>query len=428
MAVSAGTLEEYIKARNLLQTTGACMASYSNRPGSLAVSAFEQEGWHVEPYKHIGDKADVKFLLAWDTRSKIDRDSYMLAVAGTENTRDVKVDLRANKVYFAGSNLEEFAANAARKEIPSDFPKVHEGFNQVAQLLLSVESAQSNDSLSGTSRLLTSILREDKNDKVYLVGHSLGGAVVTVVAARLLEMGVRSEQIEVISLGAPSVGNEAFVQLFDEKVPLTRIVVAGDPVPQALRRVYGGYRHLGKEVVWPVPKALKGYIPHEMPVYMDIALRTYYQARRQAINEGLLPVSEPIPGKPRLYVAPIKNSMPPELQSEFSTMKEGLMDEYDSILPGFIMDPGVASDSIPLLKAAEAGCDLLVVAEIQAMKIKNEDNYYISLSQTVYRVQDGKVASVGTFGSNTKVLTPILALINGARSMSSDSARWVESK
>ena len=157
----------------MVLVTASCMAAYSSRPGALAVASFVQQGWKVEPYKQSGDKADAKFLLAWDTNSS-GWDSYMLAVAGTESTRDAKVDLRTRKVYFAGSNLEEFAANAARKDMPPEAPRVHEGFNQVAQLLLSVEATQAHDEQAGQSRRLTSILLEDKDDKGLSHGAQLG--------------------------------------------------------------------------------------------------------------------------------------------------------------------------------------------------------------------------------------------------------------
>ena len=428
LRVSAGTLEDYKEAKKIYLATAACMAAYSNRTGGLVVAAFQQQGWKIEPYKQTSDNADAKFLLAWDTGSS-GWDSYLLSVAGTENARDAKVDLRARKVYFAGSTLEEFAANAARKDLPPDAARVHEGFNQVAQLVLSVETEQAQDEQAGTARRLTSILLEDKDDKVYLVGHSLGGAVVTLVAARLIDMGVRPEQLEVISLGAPTVGNEAFVQQYDNKFPLTRIIVSGDPIPQALRRVYGGYRHFGKEIVWTVPDALKPYIPHDIPVYLDIAVKKYYPVRRQAMDEGLIPVAEPIAGKPRLYVAPIKNSLPKELQGEFTFMREGLLEQYGDILPGFVLDPGKSFDETTMKKAASAGCDLLAVPEIEAHKLQNDGStYYVSLNQTVYRVTDGTVVGVGNYGSNTKVLTPMLAFLHDAGTMGDDSAAWIKEK
>jgi hypothetical protein len=429
LSASAGTREDFTQAQKQYLAAGACMAAYSDRYGSLAIAAFEQEGWKIEPHMQSGNGADVKYILAWDTNSQPGRDSYVLAVAGAERTLDVKTFFRTRKVYFAGTTLEEFAANAARKDVPAEVPKVHEGFNQSAQLLLSLESVQSHAEQSGKSIMLTSILLENPNTKVFLAGHSMGGAVVTLVAARLLDMGVRPEQIEVVTFGAPTVGNDLFVQKYENKIPLTRIVVEGDPIPITLRRVFGGYRPLGGEIVWPVPDALKSYTEHDISVYLDIALTKYYPLRRQAINEGIIPAAEPIPGRPRLYVAPIKNSLPKELQEEFMTMREGLLSQYDDISPGYILDPATEYDETTLKKAAEAGCGLLAVAEIQALRMPKEDNtYFVSLIQTVYRVEDGEIVSLENFGSSTKILTPMVALVLDARSMRADSAAWINAK
>lgn len=425
-SAAAGTMAEYMEARKLYTAAGACMAAYSTRAGSLAVAAFQQEGWSLEPHRVSGEKADSRFLLAWDSNSAFDRDVYILAVAGTENARDAKVDLRANKVYFAGKTLDEFVANAALKDAGPDVPRVHEGFNQAAQVLLTAQTAQANDYHPIASRLLSNILKEDHQDKVYLVGHSLGGAVVTLVAARLLDMGINAEQIEVITFGAPAVGNEAFQKMYDGKVRITRVVVPDDPVPVALRKVFGGYRHIGTEVRWPTPEPLQSYFGHDVPVYVDMAMRNYYPKRRQAINDGLLTPPQPIPGKPRLYVAAIKNSLPATLKGEFSFMQEALWDEYESMFPGIVSDSGEPSEQSNMEKAAAAGCELLVIPEIQAVRVRNDNTWYVSLNQTVYQVADGKVMNVGIYGSNTKELTPLMALINDARTMRRESSLWMK--
>ncbi len=424
-ASASAVMQDYLAARKLYIAAGACMAAYSNRAGSLAIAAFEQEGWRVEPFRVSGEHADSRYLLAWDANSAADQDVYIMAVAGTENTRDVKVDLRANKVCFAGNTLEQFAANAARKDLPPDAPRVHEGFNQASMVLLTAQTAQSNDHHPVGARFLSSILQEDKQDKVYLVGHSLGGAVVTLLAARLLDMGVNPAQIEVITFGAPAIGNEAFEKLYGGKIRVTRIVAPDDPVPNALRKVFGGYRHLGEELRWPLPDPLKKYFTHNVPVYLDLATRNYYAKRRQAINDGVLAPAQPIVGKPRLYVAAIKNNLPPALQAELAFMQEALWDEYESLFPGIVSDPGDGSTQSDLAKAAAAGCELLVTPEIQATRSRDENTWYVSLNQTVYRVADGKVLNVGLYGSNTKEMTPLVALINNARLMGRESGAWL---
>ena len=145
-----------------------------------------------------------------------------------------------------------------------------------------------------------------------------------------------------------------------------------------------------------------------------------------AINEGLIPRSEAVAGKNRIYVAPIKNSLPPELQSELPYMQEALWAEYDGILPGYVVDSGEQNTLSNLEKAAAAGCTLLVEPEIQAVRVREVNAYYVSLNQAVYRVSDGATLNVGIYGSNAKELTPMDALIHGARRMSRESSSWAE--
>lgn len=425
---SAGVLAEYLEAKKIYMAAGACLAAYSSRPGSLAVAAFEQEGWRVEPYKQIGGKADVKYLLAWDANSQSEQDAYLLAVAGTESFRDARVDLRTKKVYFAGKTLASFDENAARQDLPPEAPRVHQGFNQATQVLLVAESAQANDANSGTLRRLSSVLQEDPGDKLFLVGHSLGGAVVTLTAARLLDMGVRSDQVEVVTFGAPAIGNEAFASQYDGKFAVTRVTIEGDPVPLALRKIFGGYRHIGRELEWKAPDTLKKYFSHNLPLYVDLAMKNYYSKRRAAINSGFISVAEPAAEGNRLCVAPVKNNFDSDLRSELPAMKEALWDEYERILPGSRIDIGENGKYSVTQEAFSAGCTLLVVPEIQAIRVRNEEYYYISLHQTVLRARDGTLVNMAIFGSQTKELTPLGALLHAARSMNRESSQWAESK
>ena len=171
------------------------------------------------------------------------------------------------------------------------------------------------------------------------------------------------------------------------------------------------------------------YTPHDMALYLDGAMKKYLPLRRQVLNEGLIPAEEPIAGKPRLYVAPVKNSLPKDLQKEFPVMMDGLLEQYDDILPGFVLDQGTgnATASELLKKAAEAGCDLLAVTEIHGEKMQN-NQFYIALNQTIYRVSDGSTVSLGGYSSNTKVMTPLLAFMNDSYTMFKDSPQWAGAK
>ena len=107
-------------------------------------------------------------------------------------------------------------------------------------------------------------------------------------------------------------------------------------------------------------------------------------------------------------------------------MQEALWDEYESLFPGIVRDPGDGAAQSVIAKAIAAGCELLVVPEIQATRVRDENTWYISLNQTVYRVADGKVLNVGIYGSSTKELTPLVALINNARLMGRESSTWLQ--
>uniref|UniRef100_A0A0N5BV79 Lipase_3 domain-containing protein n=1 Tax=Strongyloides papillosus TaxID=174720 RepID=A0A0N5BV79_STREA len=69
--------------------------------------------------------------------------------------------------------------------------------------------------------------------KVILVGHSLGGALATLTAAKLVSEGHKtSQQIFLYTYGAPRVGNPDFAKHFDEKIKYSwRVVFGKDVVP-----------------------------------------------------------------------------------------------------------------------------------------------------------------------------------------------------
>jgi hypothetical protein len=418
----AGALQEYEEARTLYLAAVACTAAYSDRVGSIARDALGQNGWKIQSYVEKSNQADARFLVAEKNQPGSTIPSYLLSVVGTENIKDVKVDLRVGKVYFAGKNPEEFAANTLRQDMPDTVPKVHKGFSQYVQAGLAKElSEEHNDS----EKSLVKMLQENKDRKVLLVGHSLGGAGVTIGGARLLDMGVRPEQIEVITFGAPAVGNKAFRDKFEPVLHLTRVVISGDPVTAALQKVVGGYEQFGREIRWKNSGA-ENRDSHQIISYL--AIKNYYQKRRQAVLAGELSLpnesfsASPLP---KVYVAPIKNKLPEELQKEFIYMKEALQDEYRSTLPGYVLGGEEESGDI-FKKAAAANCGWIVMPEIQAHKSKNEENTsYITLEQRVYQVDSGRVITATNYGSSTRNLTPLEALIHNAKEMSKSKQEWL---
>ncbi len=421
---SAGALEEYKEARSLYLAAVACTAAYSDREGNIARNALEENGWKIQSYREKSDQADVRFLVARKIQQGDTVPSYLLSVVGTENVKDVKVDLRVSKVYFSGKTLEEFTANSLLKDIPDSFPKVHKGFNQYVQTGFSREILAEGDN---SEKSLLEMLLGDKEKKVYLVGHSLGGAGATIAGARLLDMGVKPEQIEVITFGAPAVGNKAFRDKFEPALHLTRVVTTGDPVTGALQKLVGGYEQFGREIRWQTPSNQTAD-PHQITLYLDLAIKNYYQKRQQAVASGELSVpneTKVTPDKPRVYIAPIKNQLPEELRGEFSYMKEALYDEYRNTLPGYVLDTAEESKDV-FKKAIAANCEWVVVSEVQGHAVRNEENTeYITLEQRVYQAKSGAIVTAASYGSSTRDLTSLEALIHNSKNMSQNRQDWL---
>ena len=427
VTVQAGALAEYEEAHKFYLVAIACMAAYSDRVAGFALNELEQEGWQAEAYVKTSSKTDARFLLSTKLQPKNDQPLYLLAVVGTETLKDVMTNLLVEKVYFAGVTPEEFEANAALKDVANSYPKVHKGYNHYVQEAL---AAQGRDGTEKSKRRLTDMLLAHKDGKLYLVGHSMGGAMATLAGARLIDMGVRPEQIEIITFGAPAVGNEAFRKQFEPVLNLTRIVTDGDPVTVALQKLVKGYKQFGQEIHWQVPNNMT-VEPHQMTIYLDLATKHYYQKRQQAIQAGVLPglvnEAQSAAGAPKIYVAPIGNHLSPVLQEEFFYMKEALQDEYRRTLPGYFIDTAQKGEGNVFEKARLADCQWVLETEIHENKIKNElSGFYITLEQSLQPVDKGNIVKFASYGRSSRTSTPLQALIHDTRNMSRDSHNWAD--
>jgi phosphoribosylformylglycinamidine (FGAM) synthase-like amidotransferase family enzyme len=225
--VAAEPLNEYVEARNMYLFAAACRASYDDTIGHMALEALESNGWHVEKYFTSGKNANTRFLLFVKTQPENGEPMYLIAVTGTETAQDLLADLSFTKIIFKGHSIQEIKDNARHKVFSKKVPLVHWGFFQYA---LSAWEMDYHDEKSNGEKKLIRELMENPSCKIYLVGHSLGGAVVTLGAAGLISSGIDPSRIEVVSFGAPAVGNDAFRHEFESKINLTRVVMHGDPI------------------------------------------------------------------------------------------------------------------------------------------------------------------------------------------------------
>lgn len=101
---------------------------------------------------------------------------------------------------------------------------------------------------------LSAALGEAQGARIWLTGHSLGGALAMLWALWAVRNGY--EIAGVYTFGQPRVGDAAFRQLYDARLkPWTwRSIHAADIVPR-VPWLLGHYRHAGHEVFYPSPVA-----------------------------------------------------------------------------------------------------------------------------------------------------------------------------
>jgi len=198
----------------------------------LAYDDFEHDGYdHARRFPegfellhriHGDDHNGERELYGFWARSRQHPDLHVIAMRGTDDRAEWIENLKMNKAD------------------PDWLPgKVEEGFWQIYRSLTTVGS---HDRLADT-------IRQSGGQQWVIIGHSLGAALVTVLAADLLNDpgGIKDpgRSIILITLASPRVGNADFADFVSQGLEQSyRIVNLADIVP----RVPGswmGFRHVG---------------------------------------------------------------------------------------------------------------------------------------------------------------------------------------
>lgn len=441
--IAAGPAENYREARVLYLTAAASITAYLGTDGNINMAFMRRDGWEVVDDIQKDETTPAKFFFSQKEVPGMPTE-YILAIAGTATRKDFELDFKYGKVFFDGRTFDEFEENSGKKqEFPDKVPMVHKGFHEYVQTAFSSQTQTSKGGRPG--RKIADLLLADSEKIVYLTGHSSGGSAAILLAARLINMGVKTRQIKIVTFGAPSVGNSVFADKYSPLLDLTRVVVAGDVIPDLLKIFVRGYRQFGREIRWTT----SGYTfdeKHYTNIYLDCAIKNYYDTRllaaRAGISEALVPAEKPsIEGK-RLYIAAIRNNLSKELDGEFRYMREVLLDQYRDMAPAYVFAEPDAADPLNFemlrVKAAEADCDRMVIVNIWGSKqddpatysgglLNKADQAYdlLVIEQAVFQVSDGTLLDGRTFQRGSKYFTPLGALVSAAVSMGEDSASWI---
>lgn len=354
------------------------MAAYGDESGDLAKRFFELNGWRMNVFESPSEKIKVK--IQFMTTENAGEVTKIFFVTGTEDTKDIAVDIKIKSVPF----------NSDEKIL------VHSGFKEYADAALS----------EGIVEFLVEYIKNHPDEKIYLTGHSLGGAISILIAARLVDAGADMSKIKVITFGAPAVGNRDFINFYQDKINLTRIVMDGDIIDSSMKLF--GYVHFGEVVDYKrAANSKKG--SHSMALYLDGALRNFYDAGLEFNFQNKLDTP--------IYIAPIrivKKSFEAANENYVQKiLRDGYSSRFSSVTfgePNFteIKKADDFSYSVReyLDAARNSGSKFIIVPMIYTKSIKeSKKNATRVLIEEMICDENGRLLAMNTSGTSTNEVT-----------------------
>ncbi len=389
------------------------MMSYKSQLNEVIRDVISDFGYDIVNYANVDKNADTNFILLRSKEPEELTGNYLniVAVPGTEKMKDVQVDLRFSKVLFGGSVPSEFEQYAKTEKTTSEQPLVHKGFNDYTQTAFFTPK---EDGSLGVDPLMDIIYKD--NEDLILTGHSLGGSVAVLLGTRMVCMGVPPGKIQVVTFGAPAVGNKTFAKDYGDAVKHTRYTISGDPVHGLLQFIKAGYEQTGEEIKCkPNPNSLK--FSHNMSDYLDAAIRIYLGTLEEkniklhnnppangTAGVFALP-KEPVKG--RVYLVPAVVHIPDDIDNDIIYMKQltNLIEGYD--FDDYI-DGDETDEAAQNAAAIRNSCDRICRVTIGAKQLTRKV-YQITVQEDISDPY-GNIISTQTRGTTTDNLSPIEAV------------------
>lgn len=387
------------------------MASYSDELSLLAREWLAETGWEFQSQTTATSLAQGRYHLVTKEMPDGHR-AVLLAFPGTENAKDAKVDLRTRSVPFGGSSVEEFRDVAQQDRHATSYPLVHKGFDDYTMTALfhkPVDLAGSG-ACETMGEHLAQELRAHPTEVLYLTGHSLGGAAAILTAARLSDMGVRPEQLRVITFGSPAVGNVAFARYYEKRMQLTRIVMDGDPVAAALQSLGTRYVQFGERVAWKQDRSSARF-EHAMVVYLDRALRLYFS--EDEVGDGDMLESRSLAARGGIFVAVPQLDLDPLVAGDDAADIRILQGAWQArYAPCTVQSDGQRGADMDglIAEARAAQCRYAVRQHVSVKRSRDEaDTVRVVLETSVYDAQ-GTFITVVSKSTTDRRMTPLEAV------------------
>ena len=394
----------------LFVEAAASEAAYSGELSELLRARLTAAGWEIVGAETMGHRGTVGRFFHMVRRDVDGAELHLIAFPGTERGSDVWTDLRMKRAAFGGHSPAEFlAVRDTPKEERGGMPLVHRGFLDYCQAALFTDAAEGETA----GERLAADLRAHPSEKLYLTGHSLGGAAAILAAARLSDLGVSPDQLIVTTFGAPAVGNEDFVRTYQDRFTLRRVVMRGDPVKDALPSPLG-FHHFGERIDWQ-PARTTAAFPHTMTVYVDAALRRLYDTHDSSGALTFLVGQENRSAGHTVYLTPIVVEVDDALAEDVPYLRAVLRDAQYVRNAATVFAPADTSDALDVAVQARAartvGAEQMLVYRISGEKLRDaHETYRLTLEHSAYD-RDGNLLAAGARSAATGALTPMEVIL-----------------
>ena len=394
----------------LFVEAAASEAAYSEELSELLRARLTAAGWEIVGAETVGHRGTVGRFFHMVRRDADGAELHLIAFPGTERGSDVWTDLRMKRAAFGGHSPGEFlAVRDTPKAERGGMPLVHRGFLDYCQAALFTDAAEGETA----GERLAADLCAHPSEKLYLTGHSLGGAAAILAAARLSDLGVSPDQLIVTTFGAPAVGNEDFVRTYQDRFTLRRVVMRGDPVKDALPSPLG-FHHFGERIDWQ-PARTTAAFPHTMTVYVDAALRRLYDTHDSSGALTFLVGQENRTAGYTVYLAPIEVEVDDALAEDVPYLRAVLRDAQYVRNAATVFAPADTSGPLDVTAQARAartvGAEQMLVYRISGEKLRDaHETYRLALERSVYD-RDGNLLAAGARSAATGALTPMEVIL-----------------
>lgn len=348
-------------------------------------------GWQVQSWGQKAKKLDVFYTLAAN-RTRDGKKLYLITFKGSTSKKDWLLNVQTEHTLYGGNNLTEMQ-ELAKLTAKENQPTVHGGFNYYVDYLLQNMVLEAD---GVTLRGIFAEAQRDENVRLFLVGHSMGGAVATLLGERLYDLGLPADRFKVITFGAPAVGNGVFAEQFGPRINLLRYTNSADPVPGSLQTVFGNYRQFGENHKYHIAASVANN-QHDSALYLDYAVSDFYKVLDNVeffLGYKMLPEERDLPGAPKVGLV-VFSSEEAKKYKYVPDMQRFIIGQYMRLFPAYKLmavnetESGAIHNSREIMnRAQQAGCDYVLFCGIDGHREKKGADWYLELTQNFSTVNN----------------------------------------